>query len=610
MPVWGDLGLFLTPPPGRNPAGAWQDCNNVRVYQHRASSFNMGWTKYLAQQLNGPVMLITEFAPSNGTKKLVFATLKDLYQNTPGSATVTYITPRYNTGTAARSGAAVTGTGTTWSTNAKAGDFMHFGSSTQDGIGATWYEIASVNSNTSITLVGSPAGSDADGPYTLRQVFTGQQRDLWFSETFPRAGHVTPNPADRFYITNGLDDIVEWDGTSTAVTRVTATLGFKCRYLKRYKNQMIYGWITASGENRPYEIRNSLPGFPLDMTSVGAGVFTVSPGSDQIMQLETLGDELSIYTNGAIVQAQFVEAPVYFIFRTATQEAGLLASRLLANFGDHHVFVGPDAEYAFDGVSAKRVNTHVWTETLRTVDPARREQCFAAFDEQFGDLYWALCKTTDIGFGSEGPPAKALTEHYLEALSDEPVHEESDFHPFGMRDFPFHCVGYTEQSSSLTWDQMVGNWSVQTIRWDDKSLSANFPLVLAGTSGGYIMKLNTNETQDGTGFASFVQFVRRPTMETSNRNPRGKGLVKRIYPLAKKLSGYSLTVTTTVYNQIDGAGSSTVQTWPMDESGNRFVVPYRRGVWFDVQFGTAGSTTGQPWELQGYDVDVVEAGER
>lgn len=613
-PIWGDLGLFLTPPPGRSPSGGWQDCNNIRVYQHRASSYSIGWTKYLTQQLNGPVVGIFEFAPANGTKKSIFATLKDLYQNTPGSATVTYITPRYATGTASRTGAAVTGVGTAWLTNAKAGDEIHFGSATQDSLAATWYEVDTVNSDTSITLVGAPGGSDASGAYTLRKRFTGVTSDLWFSEVFPRAGHVTPNPADRIYFTNGVDPVLEWDGVATAASEVSATLGFRAKYLVRYKNMMIYAHITTSaGETRPYEMRNSLPGFPLDMASIGAGVYTVSPGADPIQLVETLGDELSIYTDEAIVQAQFVESPVFFVFRTATQQTGLLAPKLLANFGEYHLFLGLDAEYKFNGVDAKPVNTHVWTTTLATMDPMRLRQSFAGFDEQFGDLFWAIAKTTDSGAGSGGPPASALTEHYLEALSDVPITlEEGDFHPFGKRDFPFHCIGAIEQSSSLTWNQIVGTWEQQTFKWNDKFLSAAFPLVLAGTATGFVMKLNTVNTQDGAGFPSFVQFVRRQTMEGSRSAIRGRGLIPRVYPLAKRIPGaiYSLTVTTTVYDHIDDAGSSTVLTFPLDGSGPRFVLPYRRGVWFDVQFGTAGSSTGQPFELQGYDVDIRAAGER
>lgn len=613
-PVWGDLGLFLTPPPGRSPAGGWTDCNNVRVYKHRASSHNIGWVKYLAQQLNGPVMGIFEFIPANGARKSVFATLKDLYQNTPGSATVTYITPRYNIGTASRVGAAVTGIGTDWDPNVKAGDMIHFGSSTQDSIAATWYEVLTRNSDTSLTLVGSPAGSDADGPYTVRQRFTGDEQDLWFAETFPRAGHVTPNPADRFYLTNGREDVMEWDGSATTVTNVGPTLGFKAKYIKRYKNMMVYGWIIVAGENRPYEMRNSLPGFPLDMVSIGAGVYTVSPGSDQIQQLETLSDELTIYTDAAVVQAQFVEAPVFFIFRTATQQTGLLAPRLVANFGDYHLLLGVDAEYRFNGVEAEPVNTHIWTEGLAGVDPARLSLSFAFFDEQFGDLVWAIAKTTDPNPGdANGAPASALTEHYLEALSLNVIQSSRDEnHPFARRDFPFYSAGTSQQTTSLTWAQMVGTWAQQTIRWSEKFLNAAFPLVLAGTVDGFVMKLNTVNTQNALGFASFVQFNRRATMEGRARSARGRGLVSRVYPLVDRIdmAGYDLTVTTTVYDHIAAAGSSTVQTFPLNASGRRFITPYRRGVWFDVQFGTLGSSTGQPWELQGYDVDIRAGGEQ
>lgn len=614
MSVWGDLGLFLTPPASRIPAGGWRDCLNVRLFESRVSSRLMGWEKYLTQQLNGPVMLIDEFAPTGGSKKLVFASLKDLYQNTPGSATVTYITPRYNTGTAARTGAAVTGTGTTWSTNVKAGDFMHFGNATQDSISATWHEVLTVNSNTSITLVGSPAGSDADGVYTIRQTLTSTVFNNWSTEVFPRAGHVGPPTADRWYGTNGVDSVVEWDGTTTAVTKVSTTLGFTCTCLRRYKNMMLYGNITTTaGQSRPFEMRNSLPGFPLDMVTVGAGVFTVAPTIDRILRFELLGDECAIYTNLAIVMAQFTEAPIYFIFRTTVTNTGLLASRFCANFGDHHKFLGKDAEYHFNGVQAVTVNTHIWTDALKSFDAARGELGHVAVDEQFGDCIWTFPTTADAGVGGSGPADNALTEHYLESISTRVLEQqEEQFHPYGKRQFPFHCVGRTAAGTTLTWDQVVGNWEDQDFHWNDPSLNSAFPLLLAGTADGFIMSVNTVDAQNGVGFASFVQFAQRTTMESPRSPVRGKGLVARVYPLVDidPVATYDLIVTTTVYNHINEPGSSTVQSFPLTATGNRFVVPYRRGVWFDVQFGTQGSAGGQPWMLQGYDVDIRPAGER
>lgn len=75
----------------------------------------------------------------------------------------------HTTGTASVNGTAVTGVGTTWSTDGVAvGSRIGFGNSNPLLI-TTWYEVASVNSNTSITLT-SDAGSISSEAYIIEEL--------------------------------------------------------------------------------------------------------------------------------------------------------------------------------------------------------------------------------------------------------------------------------------------------------------------------------------------------------------------------------------------------------------------------------------------------------
>lgn len=75
----------------------------------------------------------------------------------------------YTTGTAAVSGTAVTGSGTSWSSSRIAvGSRIGFGSTNPSSI-TTWYEISAVGSNTGITLT-TNAGTIADGPYVIEEL--------------------------------------------------------------------------------------------------------------------------------------------------------------------------------------------------------------------------------------------------------------------------------------------------------------------------------------------------------------------------------------------------------------------------------------------------------
>jgi hypothetical protein len=79
----------------------------------------------------------------------------------------------YTSGTVEVSGASVTGSGTTWDTDGMcAGSRIGFGSTNSFAI-TSWYEIASVDSNTSITLTGSVGTITAGTPYVIEDLRMG-----------------------------------------------------------------------------------------------------------------------------------------------------------------------------------------------------------------------------------------------------------------------------------------------------------------------------------------------------------------------------------------------------------------------------------------------------
>src|SRR5712692_4207177 len=200
-----------------------QDGKNFRVKEGKLENLNLGYDRFETFTLNGQVGLIYDFLFRDGTDKLIFGTPTDLYQYSPSGHSVSYITPRYETGTASTSGTAVTGIGTAWNTsvgnpgrkNALPGDEISFGATGRTDPAAIWFTVLTVNSDTSITLTAS-AGVIVAGAYTLRQKFQGKVTDIWVAETFWFAA---PQNEDQFFTTNGVDQVVRWNGSATQVTR-------------------------------------------------------------------------------------------------------------------------------------------------------------------------------------------------------------------------------------------------------------------------------------------------------------------------------------------------------------------------------------------------------
>jgi hypothetical protein len=568
---------------------------NFRVKDGKLSNLNMGWQRFGSFTLNGPVVFIRNFLKRDGTEQLVFATLTDLFKYV-NDTTVTFLTPRYQTGTASRAGNTVTGVGTGFvAAGIAIGDEIHFGAADYITYPGVWDTITNVGGATTLTTAGS--GVVGAGPYTIRKKFSGALKDVWISDIFVNA---SPSNSDELWMTNGVDAIVRWDGTATQVEEMTA-LGFTAKALVVYSNMMIFLNLVQSGTQKPTDMINSNPGEPQNVSSGLSEQFKVHGNTDPILRGEVIGDNLAIYSfgqDGAITLAQFVGDPLVFAFRQVTKGIGPVSAKAIANFGNFHELVAADGMNFFDGASVKSINRHIWREVLRTQDPSRIANAYAHFDEENGDLIWVIPLTTDPKAGTTGAPATAYTEHYLE---DPGGNAPS---PYSKRSFPFTATGYFKRQTGLTWDQLTNTWDQYNFRWNDRFFFSAFPLNLGGTDDGKIYTLNIVQDADGAALNSFVRFGRRPVSDG-----RMRGVLTRVYPFVQTLS---TPLNVKVLMSDSGNGEPMItdvrsfdQTQP---EGGHFTVHYRRGRYYEVEFGTTGPA--QPWEIVGYDIDLKRGGRR
>ena len=591
-----NLGLYYNRPSIDLPAKALLDGYNFRIKNGVISSLNLGWELFTEfGPLNGPITFIDNFFPRGATEHLLIGTLTDIYRYEPSNDTFVFLTPQYDTGTAAASGTAVTGTGTNWDPEAKEGDFIHFGDANYTDPAGVWYEIASRSGDTSLTLTAS-AGTVVDGPYTIRQTFQGNRGDLWDLDVFVQDG---TSGDDLWFGTNGVDDVITWNGTDATVTR-HPELGFTCSTLAVFANMMIYGAIEM-GDSFPTSIINSDVGLPLNAGSTGTGLseqFRIHGGTDRLLEMVPLGDNLALYSARHLVLMQFIGDPIVFAFRTAASDKGPIAAHGVANHGDYHEFLGADAMYTFDGVGVRESNQHVGREIIRQSDPLRRNLIYAHFDEENGDLIWSVPSTLDAEAGvSDGAPETAWGEHYLEQVP------QGVGTPFSKRAFPFTAAGYYERSVGLTWATAQGQWQEFNYSWNDQFFALAFPQNIVGDEDGNLYVLNETQTGNGAELPSFAHFGRVALGDGRERN-----LLRRVYPFMKKLNVdvyVKLYLADHASTLASSGGSYTFDT-TLPEGGH-FVSPFRRARFVELEFG---STTGAPWVLEGYDTDVNKGGMR
>lgn len=592
-----NLGLYLAQSALFVPDRAVVDGINFRVEDGSLTNRALGWAALSDWTLNGPVKLIVLFERRDGTTRMIFGTPKDIYRYEASTDTLTFLTPQYDEGTVAVSGTTVTGTSTQWSADGIVAGMEIAFSANENDPDATWYEIDEVGSDTSITLTESAGTISAGADYTIRQTFTDDDPlTFWDYDVFINDLN---SGDDLIVFTNGVDDIMYWNGDDTTLSN--AGLSFRARVVSTFSNMMIYANITDSGGAKPSSIINSDIGNPLDVSSGLAEEFVVHSGPDPIIEARPLGDSLALYSQNRVTMIQFVGDPLIFTFRQAVSNHGPFGARAVADFGDHHKFIAYDGAYIFDGATLVGVDMHVWAELIRTRAPEISSLIFHHFDDERGELIWSLPITGDT---AEGGPSVATTEHYAEPV-DRGRGEQT---PYSRRDFPFTTAGYFRQQDSQTWANITGSWEDNTFRWDAQYYFAEAPLSLVGGPDGKIYTLNVGQTKDGTAFdRSYVRFPRRALYDG-----RVRGLISRIYPFARSVTGSGSDLGVTLYVSDFASGDrAATPTLPFDLSnpeGEFFVTPYRRGRYYEVEFGNDASST--EWTLDGYDLDARPGGRR
>lgn len=621
-----NLGLYLDRPPTQIPDRALQSGKNFRVKNGMVRNENMGWETFpaggTAINLDGEqVLLIDSLFLRSGTQYLIFGNRYDLFRYDEVAGDLKYITPIYDDGqvTAAVYAAGpdettITGSGTLWNTdpgdrnglnNVEVGDQFHgWDGDYHTQAAADWARVKAVNSDTEIVVEGDvTAGFSNPSDYTIRQLFVGDNLDLWKAEVFP-AFDTGAGLEDRWYATNGVDYVVRWRGPTIdprGATRVD--LGFSCKTLRRFKNMMLYANLVETSEEKPTAIRNSDVAFPEDVTNGLAAEIVPSEGIDPILELMQIGDVVVVYNERGINTLQFVGLPFVFVSRTAVPGIGPIASGAIADFGDFHEFIGADSGYRFNGVGIEPFGDQVLREALRAISPQRIPKTITHVDEENGETHWIIPSTTDET-GDEGGPKDAYTSHYLEDVGNAPM-------PFSFRDLPATATGYYERQSQLTFDQVMTQWINTNFRWNDRFFEAAFPFNLFGDGNGYVFILGTTDSgHDGTqalDIASFVRGKRWPAIDG-----RRVGMVKRIEPFAKTRAGataYGLVCS--VYGADRKDGEASIQdagVYNLTAAGERFVPVRGAGRYVELEFSFTGQQA--PWEMSGFALEIVGMGTR
>lgn len=339
------------------------DSRNMEFYNELLQG-RLGLTKFDDTELSGPVLLIDQFWKFIGTWYLMICTTKDIYKYNFSEKRYDILTPLYQTGTitigTGASAYIVIGTGTTWLTNLKAGDFIKIGTGSVH-TGSTWYEIDSVDSNTQLTLV-SAASACTDSGYVARKTFSGVQADAWSAVTF-----VDKNLGDVWIATNGVDTPVRYTGTGQVQALTGLASGFTtAKFVDEYKDRLVFAWCIEGG-NQPQRLRWSAVANCEDWEDVDFMDF-IEDGY-WITGLLKFQDYLIVPRERDAIVFRWVGGNYTFDYEKSSSFAGCWAPRSLVALESQLLYYGPDNKFhSWNLLSDKIISANIFFYT-KDFDP-------------------------------------------------------------------------------------------------------------------------------------------------------------------------------------------------------------------------------------------------
>jgi len=333
--------------------------------------------------------------------------------------------------------------------------------------------------------------------------------------------------------------------------------------------------------------------------TVDAGEYELADSKGKILDGMPLGDAFMIYKEDSTYSMTYIGTPFIFAFRQLSPTIGALSKNCIAEFSDEqgtkHFIFGNGDMYVNDGRQIKSILPHKMRDYIfGQLNGSEYEKSFVIADYASTEI-WA-CYVTSASDQCD----KALVYNWVNKT-------------FTERDIPdLGFVGYGTQvdpTSVSSWNAATTTWTSEDKNWNEITTSSFISkegktLIMASASDTKLYRNGTGHTEDGTDMTSFIE---RTGLSMDAQGQPNHAMVKQVTSVWPKMSGSSSV------NVYVGAQMSTEEavTWEGPytfDPDTQSKVPVRvTGKYIGVKFESTGDQT---WRLDGYSLDVQNAGIR
>jgi hypothetical protein len=291
---------------------------------------------------------------------------------------------------------------------------------------------------------------------------------------------------DLLFITNDKDAIKYWNGTTLATLSGTG-VPTTCKFLVAHKNRLIALNVLESANRHPQRYRCSNLGSYSDWDD---DIYADADTVDWISGIAFVRGELMVFFERSVWWLRYTgDADVPFSWEKIAETEGIYAPYSVVGFEDEAIGLGPTSWIGCDGLQVYGIDEKV-PDLVLTMNQNALEYGYGFLVEE---LRQYLCSYPTVGSDYAD---QMLCFNYVDNL-------------FSIYKLPMHVAGYWGQGDALTYDDYPATtYDEMAVIYDEKTLTAGYPITLIGDRSGYINKLFTVDADNGSAIASSLKTKR------------------------------------------------------------------------------------------------------
>lgn len=290
------------------------------------------------------------------------------------------------------------------------------------------------------------------------------------NEWYCSATMLDANETSLFVISNGVDGILKWNGSTQYFSTLGGTTGISCRAMASFASRLVIGGTKESGVFTPWRVRWSVAGNPEDWTGTGSGFIDLAETGDWITSMFLMKDRLFVIKESSIWELEYVGSESVFLPRLIVDGIGTRAPNATAPLGIQAVLLGNDQIYMFDGYSLDPIGVQIGDDFFNTEEMIVNQSvvsCFAGvYIEELREYWLAVAEQSGI-------PNRVYKFSF-------------DYSAWSKMEQQVSAFGLYTTLPDVTWAEATGTWAAATRLWFEHATPSGSPTTLIGTEDGYV----------------------------------------------------------------------------------------------------------------------------